>query len=1068
MHKPMISVNRASLDSFESQYINKSYTLDLDNITRKSSGLQPIIGIVDTGFSANHPNLDYSRIQLGYDYIDNDHNPLTADENSYEHGTQILNIIGATQSNGIGIDGLNDDAPLWLSRAVGSGKWAESLVEFVDTAKASGQPNAVVNLSFDLVQANPDGSLTTRYELTSSERTALEYARQNHVLVVSAAGNQGGAMSALGQAAQEFDNLIVVGAADGLDRADSSSYGNGLTLLAENDGAGTSTATAQVTGAVSQIWAANPELNYHQVIDVLEVTAIDLNTPGWDEETGFGVLNLDSAMEMAVQTNPVQENISDKITPLTLENLTFDETTLERPTAWWNPIDWIPTPPNPLDLFRDWYDTLTGFGKELVNTLTDAGKELVKGIKWLTEDGYEWAFDKFGDGVEWGFDQVGLDSAGEFLNEQVFDRVGEKLQGVLEREIQWLEQFPDRIERLGSDFFSDFWNDENFWKGLGNWVGQNYINILEISGIPEVAETIADLIKFNTRPLNSKELEIAKSVFGNSIDYDIVRIDEGSFGNLVNGDRLFVDSNRPFVTFNTINSWGSLDEATLIHELTHVWQYQQDGAIYLPEAIAAQSSSSLWNTGIYPDGINRPSEDSKGYDYGGFTKLQERQNNGQTLTSFNREQQANIVEHFFTIREDGNRDNDQHLSLYAHFVDEVSTLSQTQLLAPFIIGGDEDDTLRGNTASNHLLGGDGDDYLHGDDGTDTLDGGSGDDFLVGWNGSDTMYGGDHNDTLWAGNGDDKAYGGNGDDQLAGWNGNDYLDGENGNDIVYGDYGDDTVHGGDGTDTLYGGEGNDELSGDVGNDLIYGEDGDDILYDYDGNNTLDGGNGNDLIVSGNNADQLDGGDGNDSIYSLDGDDTIDGGSGSDVIYGYAGNDTINGREGDDTIEGGDGSDTIEGGNNDDEIHGDNGNDVVYGGTGDDLLDGENDSDELIGEEGDDELIGGNGNDTLTGSNPSQWNSGFEEIDILTGGAGGDTFVLGDSFEAFYNGDGTEGLAAITDFDSTEGDQFVVHGSFSDYSLSSLDNGNVAILFQEDLIAFVENTTDVVLSRDFTFV
>ncbi len=140
----------------------------------------------------------------------------------------------------------------------------------------------------------------------------------------------------------------------------------------------------------------------------------------------------------------------------------------------------------------------------------------------------------------------------------------------------------------------------------------------------------------------------------------------------------------------------------------------------------------------------------------------------------------------------------------------------------------------------------------------------------------------------------------------------------------------------------------------------------------------------------------------------------------------------------------------------------------GGTGDDSIDGGDDNDELIGEEGDDELIGGNGNDTLTGSNPSEWNSGFEETDFLTGGSGGDTFVLGDSYEVYYNGDGTEGFAAIIDFDSTEGDKFIVHGSLSDYSLAPFDTGSLAILFQEDLIAFVENTTDVVLSRDFIFV
>jgi pimeloyl-ACP methyl ester carboxylesterase len=275
----------------------------------------PLIGIIDTGFSTNNPDINYSHIILGHDYIDGDSNPLLPSGVGNEHGTHILGIIGATQNNGVGIDGINDDAPIWVSRAVGSGHWSDSLVEFVDAAKASHQPNAVVNLSLDLTQINHDGSITTRYEFTPLERAAIEYARQNHVLIVAAAGNDGGVMSVLGQASQEFDNIITVGAADGLERAEYSSYGSGLDILApggtsENpilsavgDGvgtmAGTSVAAAEVTGAISQVWAANPDLSYRQVIEILKSTATDLDAPGWDAETGSGLLNLVAAVSVA-------------------------------------------------------------------------------------------------------------------------------------------------------------------------------------------------------------------------------------------------------------------------------------------------------------------------------------------------------------------------------------------------------------------------------------------------------------------------------------------------------------------------------------------------------------------------------------------------------------------------------------------------------------------------------------------------------------------------------------------------------------------------------------------------
>lgn len=423
---------------------------------------QALIGVIDTGFNAQNPDIDYSRVKLGRDLVDNDNNPLLSNSEGNEHGTHVLGIIGATQDNGIGIDGINDKAPVWLGRAIGSGKWAESLKEFVDEFKISGQPNGVVNLSFDLTQTNPDGSVTTRYELTPQEREALEYARQNGVIVVVAAGNNGGTMSALGQASQEFDNIITVGSVDfNKQKAEYSNFGYGLDLMAyggtseqpiistmgdgadiddedlpedemsanakntfdevfgsftdgnlkdlETDGqelenltseerqlyeqatkdidqllqdylsaasqkialeyvdgyylasvdaldkfvnafdgdlgntmlkaqeilddagvstdtatktnetnadfsipldlgvgemAGTSVAAAKVTGAVSQVWAANPKLSYQQVKEILKQTAVDLNTSGWDKETGSGLVDIAAAVELAKNTQP--------------------------------------------------------------------------------------------------------------------------------------------------------------------------------------------------------------------------------------------------------------------------------------------------------------------------------------------------------------------------------------------------------------------------------------------------------------------------------------------------------------------------------------------------------------------------------------------------------------------------------------------------------------------------------------------------------------------------------------------------------------------------------------------
>ncbi len=224
---------------------------------------QPLVGVIDSGFGTD------------------------------EHGRKMVEAIQKE----------NPQAKLWQGGGVGKGGGLESLVEFVDVAKATGQ-RAVANLSFDLSELHSDGSTSTRAQLTAEEQSALAYARDNGVLVVASSGNQGGVLSALGQASQPSDNLIVVGAANGSDRASYSSYGNGLDLVAEVDAAGTSLAAAKVTGAIANIWSANPELSRQQVNQILTATATDLKTSGWDAETGAGLLNSTGAINLAKSTTP--------------------------------------------------------------------------------------------------------------------------------------------------------------------------------------------------------------------------------------------------------------------------------------------------------------------------------------------------------------------------------------------------------------------------------------------------------------------------------------------------------------------------------------------------------------------------------------------------------------------------------------------------------------------------------------------------------------------------------------------------------------------------------------------
>jgi len=308
-----------------------SYFSDSEPILTSPLEAQPLVGTIDTGVSANNPYVNYEQITIGRDWIGNDTDSTLQAGETGEHGTHVLGII----------HGINGEAPLWTGRAVGSGDWATSLTEFVDQAIASNQPNAIINLSFEPVVENIDGSIVPRDGLTAEEIAALEYARQRNILILASAGNDNGTLSALAKATQTFDNILAVGSATevdptlsdarGFERASYSNIGNGLGIVA-NGGTfdnqvvstvgtglgttyGTSVATAKVTGAASLVWAANPDLSYRQVIEILQSTATDLLSPNWDAETGLGLINVAAAVHLAKATTATA-HVAAPISPL--------------------------------------------------------------------------------------------------------------------------------------------------------------------------------------------------------------------------------------------------------------------------------------------------------------------------------------------------------------------------------------------------------------------------------------------------------------------------------------------------------------------------------------------------------------------------------------------------------------------------------------------------------------------------------------------------------------------------------------------------------------------------------
>jgi hypothetical protein len=75
---------------------------------------------------------------------------------------------------------------------------------------------------------------------------------------------------------------------------------------------------------------------------------------------------------------------------------------------------------------------------------------------------------------------------------------------------------------------------------------------------------------------------------------------------------------------------------TLIHELGHVWQGEHTGPFYIGHALFSQVT-----------------EGNAAYDYGGTANLLAVTANGGDLSSFNPEQQAQIISDFFNRVKDG-------------------------------------------------------------------------------------------------------------------------------------------------------------------------------------------------------------------------------------------------------------------------------------------------------------------------------------------------------------------------------------------------------------------------------
>ena len=204
-----------------------------------------------------------------------------------------------------------------------------------------------------------------------------------------------------------------------------------------------------------------------------------------------------------------------------------------------------------------------------------------------------------------------------------------------------LLQTPHRIARLFTIWSMPFYQIYPISVKINAFL----MALLDLFFLFDMIEITNNLVRPHIRTLTEIEILRGSKMFGTSLDFSLVLLDKRS----APVKRGFAYA---FVTFNTINCWKPIPADVFIHELTHVWQYQNFGAGYIPAALWAQKS---------PGGYNYA------YTEGWYLST--------NLFEFNAEQQADLIQDAYRLQ---NRQSVQWANARRR-TDEVRRLTNTIL-----------------------------------------------------------------------------------------------------------------------------------------------------------------------------------------------------------------------------------------------------------------------------------------------------------------------------------------------------------------------------------------------------
>jgi len=261
------------------------------NTTRGDPSI--LVAVIDTGVDWKHPDLVSNYVALGYDWVNNDTDPM----DDHGHGTHCAGIIAASLNNGLGIAGL---AQVHIMAEKGLDAWGSGTED--DLAKAIIH---TVDQGADIISCS-----WSSYFPSELIHEAIKYAYERGVIVVAAAGNDKTKRRSYPAA---YDEVIAVSATNQYDNpATFTNLGDWIELAAPgvdiystvcnnsySQKSGTSMSSPHVAAVAALAWSKFQNAARDWVRLWLRYTSDDLGDEGFDNYYGYGRTNARRAVEEA-------------------------------------------------------------------------------------------------------------------------------------------------------------------------------------------------------------------------------------------------------------------------------------------------------------------------------------------------------------------------------------------------------------------------------------------------------------------------------------------------------------------------------------------------------------------------------------------------------------------------------------------------------------------------------------------------------------------------------------------------------------------------------------------------